>query len=77
MVKDVVKSKCRMIDMWSCFQAVDTLKILSAGREGCTKSREEIHQQPHVVRFKKGDDNYVVRQSRGCYDTPSSAVVVL
>ena len=33
MVKDVVKSKYRMIDMWSCFQAVDTRENHSAGRE--------------------------------------------
>lgn len=33
MVKDVVKSECRMIDMWSCFQVVEALKNRSAGRE--------------------------------------------
>ena len=33
MVKDVVKSEYRMIDMWSCFQVVDAPEIRSAGRE--------------------------------------------
>ena len=33
MVKDVVKSKYRMIVMWSCFQVVDEPEICSAGRE--------------------------------------------
>ena len=33
MVKDVVKSECRMIDMWSCFQTVDALEKHSAGRK--------------------------------------------
>ena len=33
MVKDVVKSKYRMIVMWSCFQTVDVLGICSAGIE--------------------------------------------
>lgn len=38
MVKDVVKSEYRMIDMWSFFQAVDAPEICSAGRE--KKDRE-------------------------------------
>ena len=33
MVKNVVKSEYRMIDMWSCFQVVEALKNCSAGRE--------------------------------------------
>ena len=40
MVKDVVKSECRMIDMWSCFQTVDTLEIHSVGREEYTSTEE-------------------------------------
>ena len=40
MVKDVVKSEYRMIDMWSCFQAVEALKNRSAGREEtCSEQR--------------------------------------
>ena len=33
MVKDVVKSKYRMIDMWSCFQTVEVLENYFAVRE--------------------------------------------
>ena len=38
MVKDVVKSERRMIDMWSCFQVVNALKI-------CSDEREETHME--------------------------------
>ena len=38
MVKDVVKSKYRMIVMWSCFRVVEALKI-------CSADREEIHRE--------------------------------
>ena len=33
MVKDVVKSECRMIDMWSWFLEAEALEIFSVGRE--------------------------------------------
>ena len=62
MVKDVVKSEYRMIDMWSCFQAVNTLENDSAGREKCIESREETHQSIYVVNFTEGDDKHVVRK---------------
>ena len=40
MVKDVVKSKSKMIVMWSCFQSVDALEIFSAYRvENCGEQR--------------------------------------
>ena len=64
MVKDVVKSEYRMIDMWSCFQAVNTLENDSAGREKCIESREETHQSIYVVNLTPRDDKHVVRQSR-------------
>ena len=40
MVKDVVKSEYRMIDMWSCFQAVEALKNRSAGRKETQENGE-------------------------------------
>ena len=40
MVKDVVKSEYRMIDMWSCFQTVNTLENDSAGREEIQENGE-------------------------------------
>ena len=39
MVKDVVKSECRMIDMWSFFQAVGAFENRSAGREEMYKEQ--------------------------------------
>ena len=40
MVKDVVKSEYRMIDMWSCFQVVYTLENHSASREEMQENGE-------------------------------------
>lgn len=76
MVKDVVKSECRMIVMWSCFQVVEAHENRSAGREKYTKCGEETLQQPYVVNYSKRDDKHVVRQSRE-HLHPSSAGVVL
>ena len=47
MVKNVVKSEYRMIDMWSCFQTVDALGICSAGRE--EMYREQRRNTPTAV----------------------------
>jgi hypothetical protein len=62
MVKDVVKSECRMIDMWSCFQAVDAPEICSTDSEKTVESRAETLQLPHVVKLVARDDKNVVRK---------------
>ena len=64
MVKDVVKSECRMIVMWSSFRAVEALENRSDDREEIHREQGKMHQPPHVVNHLKIDDNYVVRQSR-------------
>ena len=71
MVKDVVKSECRMIDMWSCFQTVDALEKHSAGRKemdrdqrGKTLRAEKEHRPPYVVKLLPRDDKHVVTTIR-------------
>jgi hypothetical protein len=43
MVKNVVKSEYRMIDMWSCFQTVEALENCSAGRKKAEKKHSNLH----------------------------------
>ena len=64
MVKDVVKSEYRMIDMWSCFQAVKRSKFASPAEKKCTESREETHQLLYVVNLIPQDDKHVVRNNQ-------------
>ena len=61
MVKDVVKSECRMIDMWSCFQVVEALEIASSLKKRM-ESREETYRSLHVVKLIPRDDKHVVRE---------------
>ena len=69
MVKDVVKSECRMIAMWSSFFGVaEALKNLPPAEKKNAekvnkyiKSREETNQLTYVVNLISGDDKHVVR----------------
>ena len=76
MVKDVVKSEYRMIDMWSSFWGGRSARKLLHRWKKRMESREETYRSLHVVNLLNRNDNYVVRQSRE-YLHPSSAGVVL
>ena len=88
MVKDVVKSEYRMIDMWSCFRGGRSARKRSAGREEkhiedrrstpiSTCGLSDKKQRNYVVRHRS---NYMVKlcdRSRELHIIPSSAGVVL
>ena len=63
MVKDVVKSEWRMIDMWSCFRGVERSKIAPLAEKKYIVSREETHRPAYVVSLIQRADKYVVRRS--------------